>query len=346
MTKKISMQHIADRLGLSKYSVSQALSGKAGVSEDTREKVIEMAKALGYKLGPTKQDTFPIPGVEPPTDKKSFVLIWIKPDRRRDVSFWSRVLNGIIDACEELGWDHLIISGSADDQEFAFPSYADRSSCIGTIMMGSLPDSLLMSIKKQGLPIILADHYDPYLDLDCVVNANFEAAKTMCQNMISAKSRSIVFVGDDNFSISFSERRWGCQIAVQEENERRGGNIEFGRWKVPYGGPWRIALETEIKNMEESKLPDCFICANDDIAIGLISLLKKNGYSIPKQFKVVGFDDIEAASHSNPTLTTVDFGKEVLGRRTVEALRRRMSMPEAPTEKTVLSYRLVVRQSG
>lgn len=348
MTKKVSMQQIADRLGLSKYSVSQALSGKQGVSEETREKVIEMAKAMGYSFSPASAPADNRQSAEAgqPVGERSFVLIWTKPDQRRDISFWNRVISGIIDGCELYGRDHLIISNNTGEQEFEFPPYADRSSCVGVILLGSLTDSTLLAVKKLGLPVVLADHYAPFLGIDCVVNANLEAAKTVCLNVIASKAGSIVFVGDDGFSVSFSERRWGCQIAVMEENEKNGSNVAFARWTVPYRGPWRHALETEIKHMTEDNRPDCFICANDDIAVGLLTLLRNYEYSVPGQFKVVGFDDIEMAAHSNPPLTTVDFGKEDLGFRTIEVLERRIAKPDSAPEKVVLSFRLVVRQSG
>ncbi|RKN64308.1 LacI family DNA-binding transcriptional regulator [Paenibacillus ginsengarvi] len=349
MSKKISMQQIADRLGISKYSVSQALAGKPGVSEETRENVFAMAKALGYRFGlhvdpASSKAEEPLAGVSNP-----YVLLWIKSGRRSDSTFWNRVLTGVIDACDGYGWDHLIISNNVEETEFVFPAFADRSSCIGMIVLGSMTDSFLISIKKQRIPVVLADHSDPSVGLDCVVNANIEAAKTVCHNLIAAKCRSIMFVGSDRHSVSFQERWWGCKMAASEEEDKRGEEIAVGKWSLPYGGggPWGQTLEVEVKKMHGGgKLPDGFVCANDEIAIRLISLLKMHGYDVPAQCKVIGFDDVEMAAHSSPALTTVDFGKETLGARSVEMLHRRIASPDAAPEKVTLSFRLIARQSG
>ncbi|MCZ8516888.1 LacI family DNA-binding transcriptional regulator [Paenibacillus filicis] len=345
MSKKISMQLIADRLGISKYSVSQALSGKQGVSEETRAKVLEMAKAMGYRINSKKHK----PQTETnktPNKVNPFIFVWIHSSKLDEPYFWNQVLAGIVNGCGALGWNHLIISNSGEDPEFAFPSYADRASCLGMIVIGSLPVSFLLSIKKMELPVVLADHEEPLSDLDCVVFSNFDAAKSMCRRLIAEGSKSIIFVGSDDYAVSFKERWWGCRIAVDEENRTGPHAVALDKWDLPYEGGWIPMLKSKISSLAPGSIPDSYICANDQIAVELLNQLKQAGFSIPEQSKVVGFDNIDRAAYSEPSLTTVELGKEVLGYRAVDALQHRLSKPGMPPEKIVLSFRLISRQSG
>lgn len=60
---------------------------------------------------------------------------------------------------------------------------------------------------------------------------------------------------------------------------------------------------------------------------------------------MVGFDNTEKAAFSSPPLTTVEFGKELLGYRAIEALQRKIAKPGSPSEKIMLAYLLVERES-
>ncbi|CAG7610621.1 putative HTH-type transcriptional repressor ExuR [Paenibacillus solanacearum] len=357
---KVSMQQIADRLGVSKYSVSKALSGKPGVSMETRLQVIEAAKAMGYRwkqkkasggseasgdpIAPNKRNKKP---AHEAADSQPFIFVLIDASKLNEVYFWNRVLAGIISGCNEIGWKHLMITNSGEDTAFIFPAYADRSACAGIVVIGDVPASYLLSLKKLGIPIILTDHEEPLSGLDCVVNSNFEAARELCKRIIASGSRSILFIGSDHHSVSFTQRWWGCQNAVFEENQAAKKQLALRKWNLPSKYErWLPVLEEKIAGLQQEMLPDAIVCANDEIAFDLLNLLQKYQFAVPRDCKVVGFDNTDKAAHSIPPLTTVDLGKEMLGYRAIEALQRRILKPGTPTEKILLAYRLVERESG
>lgn len=354
---KVSMQQIADRLGVSKYSVSKALSGKPGVSTETREQIIEAAKAMGYRWKQKKTSSAPDDKALPnkrnkrsaveAADSQPFIFVLIDASKLNEVYFWNRVLAGIISGCQEIGWNHMILTNSGEDSEFSFPAYADRSACAGIVVIGDVPASYLLSLKKLNIPIVLSDHEEPLSGLDCVVNSNFEAAQDLCKRIIAAGCTSILFIGSDNHPVSFTQRWWGCQNAVFEENQSSKKQIALRKWSLPAQYErWLPALEEKIAGIRQDTLPDAIVCANDQIAFDLLNLMQKYRYNVPERCKVVGFDNTDKAVHSIPPLTTVDFGKEMLGYRAIEALQRRIAKPGAATEKILLAYRIVKRTSG
>lgn len=350
MSKKVTMQQIADQLGLSKFSVSQALSGKPGISEGTRQLILQTAKTLGYRAA-NKSNAESIAAAAEARDErevKPFILVWVKSTRLKEPSFWEKVLLGIMNGCAEFGWEHLIVPVQEESKmEISIPPYINRASCVGGIVLGTYPAQTILPIKHSGLPLVLVDHADPLADLDCVVNANIEASKMVCQRLIALGCSSFVFVGNDTFAVSFRERWWGCRMAVDELGGKTGA-ITLKKWGLNYRNEEIITeyLERKLDQTPQGELPDGFICANDRIALELIACLKKRDIAVPGRCRVVGFDNIESAAYATPALTTVHLGKEELGYRAVETLDRRVRRPGSPSETIVLNARLVIRDSG
>ncbi|SFL15067.1 LacI family transcriptional regulator [Paenibacillus sp. 1_12] len=370
---KITMQLIADRLGVSKYTVSQALSGKIGVSETTRREVEAMARALGYRIKTDKRSASLLPndtaseavsglpsaadllcdGDMTHTDAASaYVAIWAHDKQRDEISFWSRVLNGVILGCKGNGWQTQVLSPGKlmTDNPMTSPLAAISSpTCLGSIVLGTLPITSLnklVQLHRADAPVILVDHEEPLIRADCILNANLEAARLACRRMLSQGCKRIVFVGKDPYSVSFQERWWGCRQALDEHSHRMEG-CSLRKWTISYGQPtWEQQLTKRVGSLPSEELPDGFICANDEIALKLMKLLQEHSIPVPSRCKIIGIDNIDASACSIPPLTTVELAKELLGTRAVEALLRNLAHPSVHTEKVILSARLIVRGSG
>lgn len=332
MAKKVSMQTIADRLSISKYSVSQALAGKAGISEDTRRRVLDMAEMLGYK-------------VETPyaAATGATVLLWISKEFQKDRDYWSRVIEGMYAACKTAGWSCQLLGESAAHPEN--PELPEDAA--GIIVLGITPRSRLLTLRATGLPMVLVDHEDPLLPADVVLNANMEASRLACRHLISKGSRLLAFVGRDKNAVSFRERWWGCKLMADEWRKAHPqAALTLGKWTVPaVSTTWEAYFERRINELLPDRLPDGFVCANDRIALALIDSLQAKGIQMPAGCRVIGIDDIAASASSRPPLTTVCLAKEELGARAVEALRRRIANSHAAPEKIILSARLIIRQT-
>ncbi|MCU6796385.1 LacI family DNA-binding transcriptional regulator [Paenibacillus sp. WQ 127069] len=370
---KITMQLIADRLGVSKYTVSQALSGKIGVSEATRAEVEAMARALGYRIKSDKRSAYPKPPKTvsdaasdlpyaadligdkdvPHTEAApAYVAIWVHDAQRKEPSFWSRVLGGVILGCSNNGWQTQVLSSDKllMDNPMSSPLTDITSpACLGSVVLGTLPiRSLhkLAQLHQANDPIILVDHEEPLIRADCILNANLEAARLACRRIISQGCKRIVFVGKDLYSVSFQERWWGCRQALDEYSRQLEG-YSLRKWTISYGQPiWEQQLAKRVGASSSEELPDGFVCANDEIALKLLKLLQEQSIPVPSRCKVIGIDNIDASASSTPPLTTVELAKELLGTRAVEALERNLTHPSVHSEKVILSARLITRGSG
>ncbi|WP_068700204.1 LacI family DNA-binding transcriptional regulator [Paenibacillus yonginensis] len=346
MARKISIQFLADQLGLSKYAVSRALSGKSGVSEATRARVLELARTTGYYKQQNK-----LPSRSETRSTASFVLICMKQNHQGNASYWQRVLSGLISGCSEQGWHHLILApseteiGRAASPEEAIAPHLDWAGCIGIIVMGDFSYPVLHTLENTGKPLVLVDHKDPMVKCDKVVHDNLEAGSTLVRHMLSLGMRHIGFIGDNGRTTSFMERQLGVRSGFEAYAEP---GVRLSEFNLPYmeGGPgWLKEMWGRYEALPPEERPDSWICANDDMALGWMHRLQETGISLPGDLRIAGIDNIKAAAESSPPLTTVHLHKEELGQRAVEVLKRRIDRPGAPQETLSLSADLIMRLS-
>lgn len=355
MSRKVSIQTLADQLGLSKYAVSRALSGKTGVSESTRARVLELARALGYRQNTPgsashSANTNQANAVEPP-----FALICMNQLNRGEPHYWQRVLSGIISGCNEQGWHHVIVSPSLDmpdkdiTPEKAIAPHLDWTRCAGIIVMGAFPHTVLQTLVQTGRPMILVDHQEPLLNCDTISHDNLEAGITAARYLMSKQCRRIGLITDDGRAASFAQRKIGIELALNHFHIHKDAReeVNFQTWNVAYeNGQWVDRLAAVINQLSAKERPDAWIGANDDIAMQWMHKLGQMSISVPRDCLVIGIDNVYTAATSSPPLTTVHLCKEELGQRAVEALQRRLERPGTPKETVMLSTTLIPRESA
>lgn len=346
--KKITMQQIADHLGVSKFVVSKALSGKGGVSEQTRERVIQAASQLGYfnqkngymKHNSLKQQFTPVAG------KQSVIVLM--PNIRfqtRESLYWGKIMEGISDELEANGLGMVIVSESRVDH---FIHVLNPDGILGMIGVGQIESSLLLEIHRFGIPMVLVDHEDVLIPTDTIFANNGDSIARLCNYLIGLGHTRIHFLGNVEFSRSFRDRWHGYRDALENNGLECPSlkdpmlmlkGVDTGEF-VPDFEEWITAR----KNARQ--MPSALVCANDAIAIRVLGVLKKLGIHVPGEITVTGFDNIDDAYQCEPTLTTVHVSKEAMGRRAVKKLLERINVPDQVYEKILVSAEIVLRNSS
>ncbi|REK56198.1 MAG: LacI family transcriptional regulator [Thermobacillus sp.] len=343
MSKKVTMQQIADYLGVSKFVVSKALSGKDGVSPATKERVIQAASQLGYfaqRGGAARQEK---PGQLPAGGSKPSVLV-LMPNIRfqtKESVYWGRILDGISIRLEERGYGMVIISEYSID---GLLHVLNPNGLLGMIGVGEISTSLLLEVHRCGLPMVLIDHEDPLIPSDTVFVNNYDCMYKLTQYLIGIGHRDLLFAGNIRFSRSFFDRWNGFRGALEKHGIPLRDDHLIGLEGISgYSGQfadWASCCRAE------GKLPSAVVCANDSIAIDALQAFGEIGLSVPGDLSLCGFDDIEDAQRVRPALTTVHVPKQALGRKAVDRLLERVASPREPHEKILISGEMVYRESS
>lgn len=341
------MQQIADHLGVSKFVVSKALSGKEGVHEATRARVIEAASQLGYFTQKNRyayaQRLLEAENIE--GKKTVLVLMPNIRSQNKDSLYWGKVLEGISQELDNQGLGMIIVSEPKGEH---IVSALNPQGLLGIIGVGQMETSLLLEVRALGLPMVFVDHEDPLIPCDAIFANNMEGMARLVNHLIGLGHRHLHFLGNLSFSSSFRDRWIGYRQVLEDHElipqDRHDPMLKLR--DIETGG-YAEEVTLWIKGQKAAgKLPTALVCANDHIALTVIRLVTQLGIEVPALMTVTGFDNIAKAALSKPTLTTVDVPKEQLGEAAVRKLLNRVADVTTPTEKTLLSVELVPRESS
>ncbi|WP_201001057.1 LacI family DNA-binding transcriptional regulator [Paenibacillus glycanilyticus] len=346
MVIKVTMQQIADHLGVSKFAVSKALSGKPGVSAETRDKIVSVATQLGYFVN--KQTNTAAKRNKPAsfiTNTRDTVILLVPKVRfqTRDSYFWGRIIDGVTEELADRDISALVVTENFKDN---FSNLINPNGVLGIIGVGYIASKMLLEIRNLGIPFVLVDHEDPLIPSDVLFMNNMECTRRVTNYLIGCGHTKLQFVGNTRYSRSFVDRYIGYRTMMEEHGLPL--NQEEGLLTFEGGNRSEIteALEVIVKELvNEHRLPTAFVCANDSIAICMMTVLGKLSVQVPGQCSVTGFDNIEDAAWAKPTLSTVNVQKEAIGRRAVEMLLRRLEHPDSLQEKILLAGEFIIRES-
>lgn len=349
MAKKVTMQKIADHLGVSKFVVSKALSGKDGVNETTRERVIQAASQLGYytqKNAYAQHVKQPIPAGQGERTKQSvLVLMPGIRSQTQDSAYWGKIIDGIALALDDRRLGMVIVSEHRADN---FVNILNPAGLLGLIGVGQISTSLLMEVHRIGLPMVLIDHEDPLIPTDTVFVSNVDSMARVTNHLMAVGHESLHFIGGIGYSRSFRDRWTGFRGALEENGRKPQGPddpmlLMEGMDDDSFRDEFRGWLK---KRIQTGTLPTALVCANDSTAIIVSEEVKEQGLRIPEDVSVTGFDNIDDASRAVPPLTTVHVPKEAMGRAAVDMLLGRLQSPASPLAKMLIAADVVHRDSA
>ena len=217
MAKKVTMQQIANYLGVSKFVVSKALSGKGGVSEATKERVIEAAARLGYltQRGVSKAA---LPTSQSHLKQSVIVLMPNIRFQTKESLYWGRILDGISAELEHRSIGMVILS---EQNIESLANFINPEGILGMIGVGEVSSSMLLEIQRLGIPMVLVDHEDDLVKLDSIFVDNFEATNRLTKQFIRMGKLEIAFIGDIHYSRSFFDRFLGYRSAMEDHQHKQ-----------------------------------------------------------------------------------------------------------------------------
>ncbi|WP_152398217.1 LacI family DNA-binding transcriptional regulator [Paenibacillus cellulositrophicus] len=334
MKDKVTMQDIAEQLNISKNSVSQALSGKDGVSEDTRKLILETAHRMGYVYSQSRKRR------SGELEQTGNIALIASDFAFSMKSFFGEIYLSIERETVRRGKNLLIQSVSKQSADkLALPSFLLNQSVDGILILSHITTDYINTITNMGKPTVLIDHHHPSIHADCILTNNRFSAYEAVRHLTELGHRKIGLLANTSFSPSYYERWEGYVLAMND----------FG---LEIHEPWVIkdAVENTDYILQKIKtlpqLPTAWFCVNDGLGFYLNSALQQSGYSVPEDVSVVSFDNGYLSQVSTPQITTMDVDLKLYGRKAVEQLFWRMDHPEHPYTELLLPTKLLKRGSS
>lgn len=341
MAKNVTLADVAKRSNVSLSTVSLVLRDKPGIPSATRQRVINAAKTLGYRNKPRQASRT---SSSHPNKLHNLGLI-LKAESGfvpQANPFYSQVLAGIEEACRRRRVNLLYATVAVDENNVPVetPYLLSENHVDGLLLVGAfMGETLSHILGDEPSPVVLVDAYASHDQYDAVVSDNLNGAYHAVNYLIEKGHRHIGVVGSHpNAYRSLGERRRGYLLALRDH----------GLTDTYYAdSTWHdedVAEATFNLLKRNPQITALFGC-NDHAVIAALQALHTLGLQAPDQISLVGFDDIDLAQHVRPALTTMHVDKTGMGRMAVQMLANRVEFPHSEQVTSVLSPRLIERDS-
>lgn len=287
----VSLRDVASRAGVSFQTAGKVLNGKGTVSAETRERILEAARELGYvpnalARGLVTQSTSTIGIIA--SDLSDYILARFVVGAEREAR--RRGHGMLIGSLDEKGTDaghylRILLERRVDGILSAAPQL-ENDARIGELLRSSVPTVGIHHIPGGGIPLVGSDH----------VRTGFLAT----HHLLGLGHRHVATVrGDEDRRVTFSRLK-GYKKALEEAGVAFAPDlVEAGDWE-PEGG-----YQATMRLLDRTPRITAIFAQNDAMALGVLSALHDRGLSVPEDCAVVGCDDVPLAAHTVPSLTTV-----------------------------------------
>ena len=318
-----TIRDVARVAGVSIATVSRAMRDSESVRPDTRERVKAVAAEMEYTPSQLGRQL---------AERRYAANGIVFPDLSGP--YFAEVVLGYEAVAAELRRSVLILSTHGrDDAEDAVRDMAGR--CDGLVILTrTVSDEVVEQLAARGARLVLVAR--PRIgEIDSVNAENHASAVALAEHLLHEGVRRITFVGDPEASPDVDERWEGIRGVV----ERNGAALELESVDQLDEDTGASVVATYLNR----SLPDAFVCANDELALGMLGRLRAAGIDVPGQVKVTGWDDVMAARYAG--LTTVRQPMREIGATAARLLDELIvgSRPEPRHE--LLPTELVVRSS-
>jgi len=325
----VTIIDIAERIGVSYTTVSRALNGKKGVSEKTRQRIIEEAKKMGYQPNAIARGL---------VSKSTNTIGLIIPDITNP--FFPDVARGVEDAARNANLNVFLCNSNWDKEREREILEALRQNRVDGIIINPNSYSNVEFLDQLGIPVVylntkVDDGESTYIGID-----NIKGAVIATEHLIECGYERIAYVGGTVKSYSNNQRVKGYLQALETQGISKDPSIIVnGKFETESG------YEITKRLLKSDNPPDAIFAGNDIIALGVLQCAQEMGLDIPDKFGIVGFDDIYTSSLPQIQLSTVAMPKYFLGKKAFELLLDKLNSEETGVAQYVIKPKLIVRKT-
>ncbi|MBO2946036.1 substrate-binding domain-containing protein [Paenibacillus sp. F411] len=326
----VTMRDIAEKLNVSVVTVSKALNDKEGVSDQLKYKIKETASELGYRFNLAAKSM---------KEGFSYNIGVVIPARFAgpNQSFYLQFYQTIARALGDFNYYGILyVLSLEEEQELLLPRLYHERKVDGFIILGQISSEYIELLKTMETPYVFLDFYTDETEVDSVITDNYYAMYEMTNYLIKNGHRDIAFVGSIHSTSSIQDRFLGYYKSLLEH-------------RIPLVDEYVIPDRDESGNYIQIQLPKqmptAFVCNCDQVAYNVIGVLVKNGYSVPDDCSVAGFDNDLYATISKPNLTTIEVDMEKMSETAIRAVVSQIKDDQAAQGRILVKGRIVYRDS-
>lgn len=345
---RVTTRDIAEYTGVSQSTVSMILSERKGVSfmPETRQKVMEAAKKLGYKK-PEKREKNLETGL-------ADTILLLTPLLSN--SYYTSTIHSITDQATECGYDVLTaVTFREADRESEYLSLAKTSKLAGIIILYPISRISEANALSGSVPIVMIGEKPDRIRFDSVELDSQKPGFLVADHLLSLGHRHIGFITSPirAHDISRARRLEGIRYAYRDHglddslvHVFQPSRAEFEKYSRQ-SAEYQVGYEMAKKAVASHPDLTAFIGQNDMTAYGVMAALRDLGFHIPRDYSIAGFDDSTMSSMPQISLTTVEHAAMQKGRDAVKLIFNKNHQNQTRKRITRMEYEanLIIRKS-
>ena len=327
--EKITIDDVAKALGISKTTVSRAISGKGRVGSETRDKVMEFIEKHNYRPNVSAkalaaQRTYNI-GVVWPDDYNAV-----------DLPFFQRCMIGMTEVTSSVGVD-ILVSLIAGDNISGLKRLVENRKVDGIILTRTLVEDIPAAyLKECGLPfVVVGKSYDP--EIISVDNDNFGACRELTSILIAKGLKRLALIGGSTNHIITQTRYEGYAAAFKDAGLAINKSLVY----LDIESTQKISgiLDELVK-----KNVDGVICMDDSLAGEVIVRCREKHIRIPSDLRVASFYNSSLLEGTVPSVTSLNFNDRNLGAVAAKTLLSMIEGKDTESQR-LKNYEVVLKDS-
>ena len=309
MATKVNIADVAKQAGVAVSTVSRVING-GPVSPQVREKVREVMKQLGFtpsrrarnlRLGIAGAVGLLVPTISDP---------WLQ-----------RIIEGMEEECASrqitLLLGHL---GEAPDYDPRVAEWWIRDQMVDGLVFtgpGKREIDLVEKARDENLGLVFIGSNTRFECGQIIHSDNVEGGRVVARHLLQMGHQRIGYLGGAADNMDSQHRLLGMrEVLAPKRLAIPNDMVAEGNWQAPDG----IAYALRWIDQDKASRPTAIVCANDAMAIGVMSELLRQGVDVPREVSIVGFDDLAMSRYAHPGLTSVRQHLNIMGGAAVRAV--------------------------
>jgi LacI family transcriptional regulator/LacI family purine nucleotide synthesis repressor len=337
MAKAVKLADIASKLNVSVVTVSKALSGQKGVSEELRERIIKLADEMGYVSTKSAKE-------RKKTVTKSYnigVLIQESYLDKFGSFYWMMYQNVATQAMEKGSFTMLEVVSTQMEKTLTPPKLLTGQKVDGIVVIGKLDEPYLLFLReKTDMPRIYMDFVDENKTADAVLSDSFYGSYYLTNYLFSMGHTRIAYVGTVLATNSITDRFLGYMKSLMEHGQKYRPEWVIADRDIESG----LIDEENLLQLPED-MPTAFVCNCDLTAGKLINKLRRFGYRVPEDISVAGYDNYIHPDLCDIAITSYEVDLKEMAKRCVEMLIGKLNNEGSACGIQMVEGRLVIKES-
>ena len=335
--KRATIKDVARRAAVSTATVSFVLNRnpKEAISETVRARVLEAARALSYHPSAAA-------AALARRRVRNVALVFYKDDDTITNPFYSFVVQGAIREAIDRNYDLLFsyVESTYAGYE-SLPKIVREKNAGGVLFMRRIERRMVDDIQALGIPVVAVDEFPRIEGLNSVQIDNRRGGTLAAEHLMKLGHERLAMLVPKRPPRSIEERLEGFRAAF-DKLDRQFSRVQNVAQAETLS--FRDGYDAARRLIEKQRLTALF-CANDEMAAGVLRAAHELGREVPRDFSVIGFDDILMSNYTDPPLTTIKVVKEHMGRRAMTRLIELVERTDARVKVELAPVELVQRGS-